>query len=60
MLKSKLELATNLDEKLFFSIPKIYMDAQPPDMAPLEPLVATDMRVEEDEATVDGTSSTEE
>jgi len=36
------------------------MDAQPPAIASLEPPVATDMRVEEDEATVDGTSSTEE
>jgi len=55
-----LEITTNLDEKLFFSIPKIYMDAQPPAIASLEPPVATDMRVEEDEATVDETSSTEE
>ena len=60
MLKSKFEITTNLYEKLFFSIPKIHMDAQPPAIASLEPPVATDMRVEEDEATVDETSSTEE
>ena len=34
------------------------MDAQPPAIASLEPPVATDMRVEEDEASADG--STEE
>ena len=45
---------------IFFSIPKIYMDAQPPDIASLEPPVATDMWVEEDEARVDGNSNTEE
>ena len=60
MLKSKLEITTNLDEKLCFSIPKIYMDAQPPAIASLEPPVATDVRVEEDEATMDESSSTEE
>jgi len=32
----------------------------PPDNASLDPPVATNMRVEEDEATVDETSSTEE
>ena len=53
-------MTTNLDEKLVFSIPKIYMDAQPPDIASLEPLVATNMRVEEDIAKADGNSSTEE
>ena len=36
------------------------MDAQPPYIASLEPRVANDMRVEEDEARVDGNSSTEE
>jgi len=55
-----LEITTKLDEKLFFSIPKIYMDAQPPAIASLEPPVATNMRVEKDEATVDETSSAEE
>ena len=59
-MKSKLEITTNLNDKLFFSIPKIYMDTQPPYIVSLEPRVATNMRVEEDEVRLDGNSSTEE
>ena len=36
------------------------MDAQPPDITALEPLVATNIWAEEDEARVDGNSSKEE
>ena len=35
------------------------MDAPPPDNASLDPPVATDMRVEEDEASADRINSTE-
>jgi len=35
------------------------MDAPPPDNASLDPPIATDMRVEEDEERADGNSRTE-
>jgi len=52
--------STKLHDKLFFSIPKTFMDAASPDIASSEARVATDTRGEEDRMRLDGTSSTEE
>ena len=46
--------------KIIFSITKIDMDAPLPDNALLDPQVANDMWGEKNEASADGTNSTEE
>ena len=47
-------------KKYFFPIPRVDMETQPPDKASIDPLVATNVRVEEDRVRLDGTSSKEE
>ena len=46
--------------KLFFSIPRVDMETPPPDKASMDPPVAADMQVEEDEERADVNNSTEE
>ena len=53
MLKSKSEITTNLDKKLYFSIPRVDMETPPPDNDSLDPSVATNMQGEEEGASAD-------
>ena len=46
--------------KLFFSIPTVDMETPPHDKASMDPPVAADMQVEEDEERADVNNSTEE
>ena len=46
--------------KLFFSIPRVDMEPAPSDKPSMNPPVAADMQVEEDEERADGNNSTEE
>ena len=59
LLKSKIEITTNLDKILYFPIPRVDMEKPPPDNAYLDPSVTIDVRVEEDEAIADHINSTE-
>ena len=58
-LKSKIEITTNLDKILYFSIPRVDMETQPPDNAYLDPSVTIDVWIKEDEASADRINSTE-
>ena len=59
MLNSKIEITTNLDKILYFSIPRVDMETPPPDNYYLDPSVAIDVRVEEDRVSADRINSTE-
>ena len=50
----------NYTTNYFLSIPRIDMEVPTPDNVSLDPPVATDMQVEEDEARADVNSNTEE
>ena len=50
----------NYKRKLFFSIPRVDMETPQPDKVSMDPPVATNVQVEEDEERADVNNSTEE